>query len=329
MLESSAGSSYLWSTGETGQQITVRTTGSYSVRVANALGCLSLDSDPVDVTVNTPPAKPVITGPAGHCEGDSAELSAPLSASYLWSTGETTQNIYVTSGSYTVRVTDADGCSSELSDPHVVSMFGAPAKPVITGDNSYCEGDSVLLSSPAADSYLWSSGETTRTIHGTAGSYTVVIRDANGCASPLSDPFAVSENPKPATPVITAGGPTNIWEGDSVILGTDPAAAYLWAPGGETSSEITVRTAGDYTVSIADASGCQSDPSAPVTVTVQSIEKPIISVQGDTEFCEDGTPAILSTTEAVAYEWSNGETTRTIEPASSGSYSVRIFNELG
>lgn len=330
VLNSSPGDAYLWSGGETTPGITVKTAGSYWVRVSDAAGCYSPPSDPVNVNVNPLPEKPLISGDTRYCAGDSAQLSAPASSGYLWSTGDTSASIFITSGSYTLRITDANGCVSPTSDPHDVSEDPLPPKPEISGNDSYCEGDSTLLSSPAASSYAWSTGETIQSIQvKTPGSYTLVVGDANGCLSPVSEPFSVTELPKPPKPVIYADGPLEFWMGDSVKLSTDAAAAYLWSPGGETSPEIIARSSGDYTVTISDANGCTSDPSDPATVNVLTLGKPVITINGATEFCEGNPATILSTSEASAYEWSTGESTRSISVSTSGSYTVRVYNAAG
>jgi gliding motility-associated-like protein len=329
VLTSSAGNSYLWSTGDTTASIAVRMTGDYDVRVSNAIGCFSIGSGPVSITVNPLPGQPVISGDTEYCEGDSVLLSTGTAASWLWSTGDTNSSIYTGSGSYTVTITDANGCVSPPSAAHNISENTGPASPLITGDGSYCEGDSGTLSTASAAAYSWSTGESSASIRVTEGSYTVIVFDENGCSSPTSDPFQVTELPAPAIPVITASGPLEFWIGDSVILTSSPENSYLWSPDGETTRDITVKTAGDYSVSVSDENGCESPPSTTSTVSILTLEKPLISVEGETEFCEGSTPAVLSADEASAYEWSTGDTSQSISVSSSGSYTVRIFSDTG
>ncbi len=331
-LTSSPGAGYLWSTGATTEAIYANTAGDYSVRIINAEGCWSPSSPVVTISTNPVPGKPVIsyTGPATFCQGDSLVLSSSVGDGYLWSTGETTQSISAkTTGSRTVRLVGTAGCLGPQSDPVVITVNPLPGKPLISGDSSYCEGGSANLSSTAATVYNWSTGETSQSISAAAGSYTVSVSDANGCGSPPSDPFTVTEYPKPPKPVVTASGPTTFWSGDSVILSSSPAETYLWSPAGQVTVDITVRTAGDYSVTISDEHGCQSDASDPVTVTVNSITRPVITIDGSTAFCEGSASPTLSTDEAFAYEWSSGETTRNISVTESGTYTVRVFDNLG
>lgn len=329
VLVSSAGISYLWSGGDTTDSITVKTSGSYSVRVANAAGCLSLPSEPVNTTSYPLPGKPLISGDTLYCAGDSVLLTGPPAAAYQWSTGDSTVSIYAAEGIYSLAITDEHGCESPLSDPRSITEHPLPSKPLISGNGSYCEGDSTLLGTGPASAYQWSTGENTRNITVKAGTYTVVVFDSLACGSPPSDPFPVTELPKPDKPVITPDGPTDFWAGDSLVLSTGSAETYLWYPGGETSPEIVVKAAGEYSLVVGDANGCLSDLSESVTITVLTYTKPVVSVEGDTEFCEGEPPALLSAPDAFAWEWSTGEDTQSISAGESGEYRVRLFSETG
>ena len=332
LLTSSAGIVYLWSTGDTTESIFAKTAGDYTVQTINGVACPSLPSSAVSISTRPAPLQPTITftGNSTFCEGDSLVLTSSTGTTYLWSNGETTPGISArTTGSYTVRVANADGCFSLPSDPVDVTVHANPEKPVISGSDEYCTGDSVMLSGPPASAYLWSTGETTSTIYVKSGSYTLTVTDANGCISPVSDPLTVSESPKPPRPVITPAGPVDLESGDSIILVSSSATTYTWSPGGETTPSITVRTAGIFDVTIGNEFGCFSDPSDPVTVTQTSLEKPVITITGETAFCEGASTTTLSAPEASAFLWSNGETTQGILVIVTGSYTVTIFNEFG
>ncbi len=264
VLTSSAATGNTWSTGETTQSITVSSSGSYTVTVGS--GSCSATSAATTVTVNpTPVATITPGGPTSFCSGGSVALTASSGSSYLWSTGETTQFITVsTSGSYTVTVTTS-GCSA-TSSPVTVTVSPVPATPTITasGPTTFCLGGSVTLTSSSAGSYSWSTGETTQaiTVSG-SGSYSVVIT-TGGCSS-TSAPTTVTVNPTPATPTITALGPTSFCVGDSVELMSSSAASYLWSSG-ETTQSIWVHNSGSYTVTVSNGT-CSSQPSAAVAVT--------------------------------------------------------------
>ncbi|MCB8998500.1 MAG: T9SS type B sorting domain-containing protein [Bacteroidales bacterium] len=327
-LETGVASSYLWSNGETTQKITVDAAGSYSVQVSDGT-CLSPSSDPVAITVNAIPSKPTVlaNGPVSFCEGGSVILEAPVAASYLWSGGEISQSITVSaSGDYSVQVSDGN-CSSPVSDPVTVTVNLNPAKPVITvaGSTSICEGETVELSSSPASSYLWSNGETTQSISpGTAGSYSVIITDANSCSSPVSDPVNLTVNSLPATPVVSVGGSLDFCPGGSVVLTAPLSDGYLWSSG-ETSQSVTVSQSGSYSLQVSDANSCLSLSSLPVNVNVYPApEKPVITPSGIVTIIT-GDNITLSSSSANSYLWTpGGEITRDIVVNSAGFYSVVV-----
>jgi gliding motility-associated-like protein len=125
VLNAPAGfTNYEWSTGETTQSITVTTADDYTVLGRDAGGCESEASDPVTVTVNQPPAIPQISvvGNLAICLGQSTTLRAPAGFSYSWSSGATTQEIIVTTAdSYSLIITDANGCTA-TSQPVVTTV---------------------------------------------------------------------------------------------------------------------------------------------------------------------------------------------------------------
>jgi gliding motility-associated-like protein len=199
-LKGPNGFTYLWSNGATTQQISPTLAGSYSVTVTDANGCTSLTSDAI--VINAPPIKPAVfvVGGTTLCQGQTSTLIVPTGfASYAWSTGASTQQLTASAaGSYTVRVTDAGGCVSPLSDPVTIAINPAPAKPIITvaGSTTLCTGQSVSLNGPAGFNYVWSTGATSQQISvSQTGSYSLVVRDALGCTSALSDPLVVTVNP--------------------------------------------------------------------------------------------------------------------------------------
>ncbi|HEX2899871.1 MAG TPA: PKD domain-containing protein, partial [Bacteroidia bacterium] len=317
-----------WSPGgATTQTINVTTSGSYTVQVTNGAGC-SATSAPTVVTVNPLPATPTITagGPTTFCSGGSVTLTSSSATNNLWSPGgATTQSINVTtSGTYSV-VVDNGGCVSAPSNSITVTVNPAPAGPTITagGPTTFCAGGSVVLSSSVTTGNTWSpGGATTQDITvTTSGSYTVT-QTISGCTSAPSAPIVVTVNPIPATPAITAGGPTTFCAGGSVTLTSSSTSGNTWSPGGATTQSINVTTGGTYTVQVTTA-GCTSAPSAPVTVTVNPTPAaPVITPAGPTTFCTGGS-VVLTSSATTGNTWSpGGATTQSITATASGSYTV-------
>jgi large repetitive protein len=330
ILDAGAGyATYLWSTGATTQTITVTTSGNYSVTVTNSNGCTA-SAGPMTVTVNANPT-PTITGsgPLSFCSGTGVTLDAGAGyASYLWSTGETTQTIFVLlPGTYNVTVTDGNGCSGAAT-PVTVTVNPNPAPVIFNfGPTTFCQGGSVTLDAGGGyTSYLWSTGATTRTILvTTSGNYCVTVTNSFGC--PGSACRTVTVNPLP-TPTITPSGPTTFCQGGSVTLNAGSGyLLYSWSTGAITQS-INVTTSGTYNVTVTDLNGC-TGAGTPVTVTVNPRPTPVITPSGPTTFCAGGSVTLDAGAGYSSYAWSTGATTRTIAVGASGTYTVTVSNSFG
>lgn len=275
----STATGYLWSTGETTPQITVSTTGNYSLRITDSNNCQSVASDPIPVQVLTTPNQPIIsvTGSTTLCNNSSVILSAPLGfTSYQWSTGATTQQIAVSAaGNYSVSVSNGT-CTSVASNAVAVTIGTPPSKPPVQvfGNTTICGSGSVILTAPAgAASYLWSDGTSTSqsiTVS-SAGNYSVQITDANNCQSAASDQVTVKVVAVPAKPSITASGKTELCINSSVILSAPPGFTnYQWSNGANTQ-QILASTAANYSVEVGNGPNCLSAPSDAIAVTLTNL----------------------------------------------------------
>jgi len=191
-LDAGSFSAYAWSTGDITQTIAVGVAGTYEVTVTDANGCNG--SDDFVLTVN---ANPVVDLGADVtvCDGETVTLDAGMFAAYMWNTQETTMTIDVTtSGTYSVVVTDANGCQG--TDDVLVIVNPLPVVD-LGADATICESDVYTLDAGVFASYLWSTNETTQSIDVMiAGIYSVVVTDANGCSA--TDEFVLSVQPIPS-----------------------------------------------------------------------------------------------------------------------------------
>ncbi|MFN8359275.1 MAG: T9SS type A sorting domain-containing protein [Candidatus Kapaibacterium sp.] len=284
-------SSYKWSSGETTQTITVKSTGTFSVDVADASGCKG-KSNTVNITVNPKP-HPVITGQSVACVGGKTvqySVTNTPGNSYQWTvspegqliSGDGTSSITVnwtTAGTGKIQLRETGGiCVTDTSFTVAVSSSLSPTVTALS-KTTLCEGESVILDAGQFAKYTWSTGETTQTITvKTAGTYTVDVEDAGGCKG-KSQPITVTVSALP-TPSITANGKLDFCEGDSVILDAGQFATYNWSTGA-TSRTITVKAAGAYNVTVTNASGCTGS-SAVENVTVYPLPvASTIAQQGD------------------------------------------------
>ncbi|MEM6348002.1 MAG: lamin tail domain-containing protein, partial [Bacteroidota bacterium] len=241
-----------------------------------------------------PTPTPIISGLLAYCEGTGGvTLDAGTYASYLWSTGETAQTITALAGTYSVTVTDANGCVGTSASVTVIE--NANPTPIISGLLEYCEGTGgVTLDAGTYTSYLWSNGETTQTITALAGTYSVTVTDANGCVG-TSASVTVIEN---ANPTPTISGPVTVCPGSMVTLDAGTYASYQWSTS-ETTQTIMVG-AGTYTVTVTDANGCVGT-SASFTVVENSVITPVIS--GPLAYCEGTGGVTLDAGTYASYLW--------------------------
>jgi hypothetical protein len=135
---------YQWSNLATTADVVIDSAGSYAVTVTDGNGCSN--SDAISINVNPEINIGLSDSATINVAGDSMVLDAGTWVSYLWSTGETTQQITVsTSGTYSVTVTDASNCSNSDQinvmvtntanvDIENVNIYPNPASDIVTID---------------------------------------------------------------------------------------------------------------------------------------------------------------------------------------------------
>ncbi|MBT8195583.1 MAG: choice-of-anchor L domain-containing protein [Bacteroidia bacterium] len=309
---------YNWSNGSSTQNITVSTGGTYTVTVTDANGCTG--SDNIALTVN-PNLMPTVTGPSGICMGDVASIDAGTGyATYLWSNGSTNQTISssVTS-SYTVTVTDVNGCSGTGQFSLNVNALPAPA---ISGNTIICTNASTTLDAGSGySSYLWSNGNTGNLVStSVANTYTVTVTDANGCSNTASAAVNVLPNPSPSI----TGVPTICSGFTSVLDAGTGYSSYSWSTGAGSQS-LNATNSGVYTVTVTDASGCTGTNDFSLTVN----PNPIPLILGQTDICVGDVATLNSNTAFSSYVWSNGASTNVINTSVAGLYTLTVTDPNG
>jgi hypothetical protein len=179
---------YIWSTGETGKQITVKTGGLYSVIAQNDFSCI--DTAFKNIIVKDTLA--VVINGRDICNDGKVTLEAlpnDPSYTYEWSNGETTPTIEVSQpATYTVTVSK-DGCSGTAE--FTVNESQNPEFEIL-GEEIVCGNSATLSPNKDFAEYLWSTDEVTKEIEVTEpGTYTLTVTDENGCSS--REEFTVNE----------------------------------------------------------------------------------------------------------------------------------------
>ncbi len=261
--------SYRWQDGSSSPQRTVSAPGTYWVDIS--LGTCTV-RDSVVVAGGTTPSVTIISYPL--CTGDSAMITVdnPFTH-YQWSTGDTTQTIYVRQpGTYSISVTDTNNCRTYTQIP----IYEVP-KPVphITGSHLLCNSDSVLLSVVEPyEWYAWSNGDSTQAIYvSSPGTVSVTVEGDMGCTG--TDSVTVISGASPLTANLSA----------LLCNGT----AYTLPSGKEVSE------AGVYVDTLRSAAGCDS---LVTTVTLRLSEPQTASFS--TVICEGSVYQLPSGKEVVA-----------------------------
>ncbi len=248
------GARFLWNTGDTTQSITATISGAYWVRVTNSYGIAARDT--IQVTIN---ALPIVNlGPdIIRCGGSVILNAGNTGSSYLWSNGALTQSITATvSGTYSVRVTNANGCIGYDTVQVTIN-----ARPVVNlgNDTSFCTGSGLVLDAGnSGASYLWNNNTTNRTLTvSQAGIYTVRVTNAAGCIA--ADTIQVSLRP---LPVITFSVPDTIYANDTPVPLTATPAGGQYTGAGISNGQFNPAATGAGTYALqyrfTDAFGCSA-----------------------------------------------------------------------
>ncbi|MFN8393741.1 MAG: gliding motility-associated C-terminal domain-containing protein [Bacteroidia bacterium] len=311
------GSSYLWNSGATTQTVSTTVAGTFAVTVTPAAGC------PVADTINvlfSPVPLPTLPASDTACIGDTIILDpGAIVATYLWSTGATTQAILATQpGPYAITVTDTLGCTASDS---TTLVFLTPPTVTLGLDTTICQGDSLTLSlSNTGVTFLWSTGSSANAISvGSAGPYSVVVTDPAGCQG--SDTMNLGVE---AVPTVLLGGDRLICEGDSIpLIAGNPGLSYLWSTGA-TAATIQASQAGPYAVTVTSLHGCQGVDS--MNLLTQAL--PTVNIGSDTTLCS-GDSLLIVNASGLNGTWSTGSTNASIQATQAGWIWLEVTDNLG
>jgi len=335
---------YLWSPGgETTIGITNQPAGNYTYTIVDDKGCSFTDfaiiNDPLPLVLTTNQVDVTCAGGNNGVAGVSTSGGTP-GYTYLWIPGgATTSSINnLTIGTYNVTVTDNNGCQMldvvNIVEPTALSVNFSSTSPTCFGGND--GGISVTPSGGTSPyTYLWLlSGEVTANLSSqTAGNYTVLVTDDNGCTitgtGTITDPTQIVLN---SGAINSSCGVANGLAYVSVASGGTAPFSYLWSPVGGTSDTATGLFAGLYTVIVTDASGCTA--SANGNVNDNASPAPTISTVTNVS-CNGGSDGTASITLVggvgpFTYLWSpSGSINATATGLPAGIHTVTITGSNG
>lgn len=353
----STGNTYLWSTTppQTSPMASGLAAGNYSLTVTDLLGC----SMTLNTTIGQPQAL-VITGlnPVNEsCAGSgNGSLNAMVTGgtapySYSWSNGATTSAITVGAGSYTVNVTDVNGCTPVTA----TATVGSTAQPNSANagpDQVVCMNDYPIAITGTvmnATGGTWSGG--TGSIWGNglsmlytpsaaeiaAGSADITLTTTGNTGCPpatdnvhltLSNSFLNAGIS--GTSVLCAGGNT----GTATFIPSLPSLSYQWSPSGQTAPTATGLPAGTHSVTVTDLLGCDTTMSVVINQPPPLV---LAGMQANDPLCagsSNGSATVLVNggTPGYTYQWSANAGAQTAQTASglgAGNYVVVVTDAQG
>ena len=344
----SGGFTYQWNDlGSTANDtVTGLCAGTYQVVVTDITGC----TDSTTVTINEPDSISIsitVEGAscAGDCDGSAIAVATGGNTpyTYQWNDPSSTLNDTVSglcAGIYSLVVTDSLGCTQTatavIDEPLPLALTDSATNITCGGSCDGIAGVLVTGGTPVY-TYQWDdpNNSTTPFVTGLcAGTYQVVVTDANGCADstsvtiiepPVLDITVAVQNP-------SCGG---VCDGEATVTinGGTPGYGILWLPGLEITPTISNLCAGQYTVIVVDASGCSD------TAVVDLTEPPLLEAEitsvtqvlCSTGCAGEATVTGTGGTPPFTYQWNDpaSQTTQTAINLCVGIWSVTITDDIG
>jgi hypothetical protein len=315
----------------------------YTCTITDANGCATtvtaVITEPGAITVQMSSTSPLCNG------GSDGTATAVVSGgtpgySYAWapSGGNSATEINLTVGTYTVTVTDANGCietqTVTVTEPALLTASSSSTPSTCGGNNG--TATAAASGGTGAYAYSWapSGGNAAIATSLSSGTYTCTVTDANGCVTTttviVNSTGGINASITASSNVSCNGGS----DGSATaapIGGTGPYA-YAWTPSGGNAATETGLAQGTYTCTITDANGCIA------TATVAITEPPAIvsSISAQTNIsCNGGsdgsaTVAASGGTGSLTYAWTpSGGNAATASGLTAGTYTCTITDANG
>lgn len=323
--------SYNWSNGATTPTISGVPTGLYVATITDALGCAVSNSILLGNKMNNAGSVVCSGNNIGTVSAELVNGAAPIT--YNWSngaSGPTQSNL--SSGSYLVTATDANGCSASEYVQVAIPILNLQdnSQKCYTGNNGvgYC-----WVYWDQGTSFLWDDGNTSpwnATL--SQGNHNITVTTSLGCvlngtltiAPPAAAPFTFNTSPTPADCVNGLGGAMNL----SISGGVAPFNFAVYGPNGFFSSDVNSLQniqAGEYQLSAYSTAINACYGNATVSISDQGGFEPQLQVTNIDCLTGVGSAAIVNvTTPGVQYNWSEGSSSQALFNLTQGCYSVTV-----
>lgn len=328
--------SFDWGSGINTQNRTGLTAGTYAVTITDATSCSASFTATVlqpssQLGTNLQPTSVQCFGANnGTITVTSTGGTPPYS--YKWDDGSVTQNRNnLAPGTYTVTVTDANSCFiqtiSVITEP--VTLVTAPTQTNVSclnGNNGSIHSNASGGTTPYT--YNWSSSATTADLSNLyAGTYSVVVTDANTCTASASATIT-----QPTTMLTATTAVTNVscfgGSNGSVTLNASGGVSpytYNWT-GGATTQTISNLAIGTYNVTFTDSAGCSATGTANITEPASALTASATTGNVSCFAGNNGYINVNSTggTSPYTYDWGSGITTQNRNNITAGTYTATI-----
>jgi gliding motility-associated-like protein len=340
---------YTWNTTpvQTGPVALLLPAGTWTVTVTDDAGA----TETADVTITQPSEALAVTMAKTdvRCNGESNGTATATATggtapyTYEWNTVPVQTDAQATglaAGTYTVTVTDANGCI--ISGNVTIDEPAALTVAIISQTNVFCFGEATgsavaeASGGTAPYSYSWNTtpAQTSETATGlVAGAYIVTVTDANGCTA--TESVTITQPPFGVEVIITSTdalcyGQAN-GEATAAASGGTAPYSYSWnTTPVQTGATATGLAAGTYTVTVTDADGCTTSG----TVTIAEPEAIVLTVAVTDASCPNeanGTINLTISGGTAPYTviWDDGTMDEDRTSIPDGTYTVIVTDANG
>lgn len=313
------GQHYNWSNGMTNDSLVIMTSDTISLTLIDEFGCVG-NSDEVYTSILDLPTPHVITESTSICQNDSAALTLENSYNNIqWSNGSNNDTIIIGSGIFEVQVIDEYGC---IGIDSITIVEYPPIELSLSGNLSVCAGDSaIVIANPGHSNYSWSDGASGQTrIFTEPGIYALTVADAYGCESSDSIQINIYNNP-----IFTLLGDSIFCAGTESFLSiSEEFDSYYWSTGSNLNY-TQVNDLDSLSITVINSNGCETTKN----IEIIELQNPVISIVGDTLFCEGNQTELTVIGEYSEVVWADGDTRFTISAMQAGEYSVTATGANG
>ncbi len=329
------------------QDLSVLDADIYIVKVTDNRNCTIFDT----VTISQPLAPIAISSLMNdvNCfagtDGalDVSVIGGTTPYAYSWSSGQLGEDITnVTSGTYTITVTDFNGCikavSYDVTQPQAALSTSIVTDPILCNGFATGSANSTTVGGTSPYTYLWSNGATTPNISNVVSSpYSLTVTDSKGCFTFTGTLIQQPAAPLNVVPTIVDASCYDYSDGSISINITGGSQPYSFTWGNNVeiilnnpSETINNVPASDYLIRVRDVNGCMFEQ----IVTVGEPTPFLSTLTVSDVLCFGGNSGQISSvisggTIPYGYLWSNGQVTPNATNVSVGLYSLLVTDAQG